>query len=76
VTPGQVATPKQEELFDEETKAQFGSLIPRGKMGSSEEIASVALFLAPKSVVVSPVCDIQRPRRFSDLPNLSSRIRL
>ena len=46
LTPGQVATPKQEELFDEETKAQFESLIPRGKMGRPEEIASVALFLA------------------------------
>lgn len=46
LTPGQVATPKQEELFDEEMKAQFESLIPRGKMGSPEEIASAALFLA------------------------------
>jgi NAD(P)-dependent dehydrogenase (short-subunit alcohol dehydrogenase family) len=46
LTPGQVATPKQEELFDEETKAQFEALIPRGKMGSPEEIATVALFLA------------------------------
>lgn len=46
LTPGQVATAKQEELFDEETKAQFESLIPRGKMGRPEEIASAALFLA------------------------------
>jgi NAD(P)-dependent dehydrogenase (short-subunit alcohol dehydrogenase family) len=46
LTPGQVATPKQEELFDEETKRQFESLIPRGEMGSPEEIATVALFLA------------------------------
>jgi NAD(P)-dependent dehydrogenase (short-subunit alcohol dehydrogenase family) len=46
LTPGQVATPKQEELFDEDMKAQFESLIPRGKMGRPEEIASVALFLA------------------------------
>ena len=46
LTPGQVATAKQEELFDEEMKAQFESLIPRGKMGSPEEIASAALFLA------------------------------
>jgi NAD(P)-dependent dehydrogenase (short-subunit alcohol dehydrogenase family) len=44
--PGQVATPKQEELFDEETMRQFESLIPRGKMGRPEEIATVALFLA------------------------------
>ncbi|MGW7090944.1 SDR family NAD(P)-dependent oxidoreductase [Streptomyces sp. NPDC054874] len=46
LTPGQVATAKQEELFDEETKRQFESLIPRGEMGSPEEIAAVALFLA------------------------------
>jgi NAD(P)-dependent dehydrogenase (short-subunit alcohol dehydrogenase family) len=46
LTPGQVATAKQEELFDEETKRQFESLIPQGKMGRPEEIATVALFLA------------------------------
>lgn len=46
LSPGQVATPIQEELFDEETKRQFESLIPRGQMGRPEEIASVALFLA------------------------------
>ncbi|WP_460530986.1 SDR family NAD(P)-dependent oxidoreductase [Flindersiella endophytica] len=46
LTPGQVATPKQDELFDEDTKRQFESLIPRGKMGRPEEIATVALFLA------------------------------
>ncbi|MFF4934786.1 SDR family oxidoreductase [Streptomyces griseofuscus] len=42
-TPGQVATAKQEELFDEATKRQFESLIPRGQMGRSEEIATTAL---------------------------------
>ncbi|WP_328939709.1 SDR family oxidoreductase [Streptomyces tauricus] len=46
LTPGQVATAKQEELFDEETKRQFESLIPRGAMGRPDEIATVALFLA------------------------------
>ncbi|PUB26866.1 enoyl-ACP reductase-like protein [Promicromonospora sp. AC04] len=46
LTPGQVATAKQEELFDEATKAAFESLIPRGEMGRPEEIAAVALFLA------------------------------
>ena len=46
LTPGQVATAKQEELFDEATKAAFESLIPRGTMARPEEIASVALFLA------------------------------
>ena len=46
LTPGQVATAKQEELFDEATKRQFESLIPRGEMGRPEEIATIALFLA------------------------------
>ena len=45
LTPGQVATPMSEQL-DEETKAQFEALIPRGKNGSPEELATVALFLA------------------------------
>jgi NAD(P)-dependent dehydrogenase (short-subunit alcohol dehydrogenase family) len=46
LTPGQVATPAMEEVLTDELKAQFESLIPRGKMGRPEEIASVALFLA------------------------------
>lgn len=46
LSPGQVATPIQEELFDEATKRQLELLIPRGQIGSPEEIASVALFLA------------------------------
>ena len=46
LTPGQVATAKQAELFDDATRAAFESLIPRGSMGRPEEIASVALFLA------------------------------
>src|SRR3954470_7307985 len=46
LTPGQVATAKQEELFDEATKRQFESRIPRGQMGRPDEIATAALFLA------------------------------
>jgi NAD(P)-dependent dehydrogenase (short-subunit alcohol dehydrogenase family) len=46
LTPGQVATPILEQVMDEQTKAQFESMIPRGQMGRPEEIASVALFLA------------------------------
>ena len=46
LSPGQIATPIQEQMFDEETKRKFESLIPRGEMGRPEEIASVALFLA------------------------------
>ncbi len=46
LSPGQVSTPIQDAMFDESTKRQFESLIPRGKMGRPEEIASVALFLA------------------------------
>ena len=46
LTPGQVATPMMLDVLSEEMKAQFESIIPRGKMGTPEEIASVALFLA------------------------------
>ena len=46
LTPGQVASPMLEEVMDEETKAQFESVIPRREMGRPEEIASAALFLA------------------------------
>ena len=46
LSPGQIATPIQEQLFDAETMRKFESLIPRGKMGRPEEIAKVALFLA------------------------------
>jgi NAD(P)-dependent dehydrogenase (short-subunit alcohol dehydrogenase family) len=44
--PGPIATPMQEEVLTKEAKEMFESLIPRGKMGRSEEIATVALFLA------------------------------
>ena len=46
LSPGQVATHILEQVFDEETKRLFESLIPRGKMGRPEEIATLALFLA------------------------------
>ena len=46
LSPGQIETPIQDKMFDEETKRQFESLVPRGKMGRPEEIATVALFLA------------------------------
>lgn len=46
LSPGQIDTPIQDQIFDEETKRQFESMIPRGKMGRPEEIATVALFLA------------------------------
>jgi NAD(P)-dependent dehydrogenase (short-subunit alcohol dehydrogenase family) len=45
LTPGQVTTPLLEQL-DEDAMAQFEALIPRGKNGSAQEIATVALFLA------------------------------
>ena len=44
--PGPIATPMQDQVLDEEAKRMFESVIPRGKMGRPEEIASVALFLA------------------------------
>ena len=46
LSPGQVATPVQEQLFDADTIRAFEALIPRGEMGRPEEIAKVALFLA------------------------------
>src|SRR6266704_1571772 len=44
--PGPIATPMQDQVLDEEGKRMFESLIPRGKMGRPEEIATAALFLA------------------------------
>jgi len=46
LSPGPTATPTQDLVLDEEGKRQFESMIPRGKMGRPEEIATVALFLA------------------------------
>lgn len=46
LSPGQINTPIQEQLFDAETIRQFESIIPRGKMGQPQEVATVALFLA------------------------------
>jgi len=45
LSPGPIDTPVQEQI-GEEAKQMFESLIPRGKMGRPEEIATVALFLA------------------------------
>ncbi len=41
-----LATPMQEEVLTKEAKELFESLIPRGKMGQPEGIATLALFLA------------------------------
>lgn len=46
LVPGQVATPILEQVLTKEAKEMFESLIPRGKMGRPDEIATVALFLA------------------------------
>ena len=46
LTPGQVATAKQEELFDEATKRQFAVPHPPRSGGHPDEIATAALFLA------------------------------
>jgi NAD(P)-dependent dehydrogenase (short-subunit alcohol dehydrogenase family) len=46
LSPGPIATPMQDQVLTEEAKQMFESLIPRGKMGRPEEIATVALFLA------------------------------
>ena len=44
LSQGQVDTPDSQRL-DRETRQMLESLIPRGKMGRPEEIATVALFL-------------------------------
>ena len=36
----------QDQVLTEEAKRMFESVIPRGKMGRPEEIATVAVFLA------------------------------
>ena len=46
LSPGQVSTPMQERVLDAEARKQLEALIPRGRMGQPEEIATVALFLA------------------------------
>ena len=46
LSPGPTATPMQNQVLTEEAKRMFESVIPRGKMGRPEELASVALFLA------------------------------
>ena len=46
LVPGAIATPMQEAVLTKEAKQYFESLIPRGKMGQAEEVATVALFLA------------------------------
>ena len=45
LSPGVIDTPDSQRI-DKETRQMFESLIPRGKMGRPEEIATVALFLA------------------------------
>jgi len=45
LSPGVIDTPDSQRI-DEETKRMFQSLIPRGKIGRPDEIATVALFLA------------------------------
>jgi NAD(P)-dependent dehydrogenase (short-subunit alcohol dehydrogenase family) len=46
LSPGPIATPMQDQVLTEEAKRMFESVIPRGKMGRPEEIATAALFLA------------------------------
>ena len=47
LSPGAVDTPALDGLgFDGEVKKHMASLIPRGSLGRSEEIAGVAAFLA------------------------------
>src|SRR6202453_1670436 len=45
LSPGPIDTPMQDQVLTKEAKEMFESLIPRGKMGQSGEMATVALFL-------------------------------
>jgi NAD(P)-dependent dehydrogenase (short-subunit alcohol dehydrogenase family) len=45
LSPGPIDTPDSQRI-DKETRQLFESLIPRGKMGRPEEIATIAPFLA------------------------------
>jgi NAD(P)-dependent dehydrogenase (short-subunit alcohol dehydrogenase family) len=46
IAPGPTDTPMLRGLLGEEAMRRFGSTLPIGRLGSPEEIASVALFLA------------------------------
>lgn len=45
LSPGQIATPIQEQMFDEETKRQFESLIPRERWGDLKRLRQSRCFL-------------------------------
>ena len=63
LSPGPIATPMQDQVLTEEAKRMFESLIPRGKMGTPEEIAAVALFLASDDFELREWCGVVRRRR-------------
>jgi NAD(P)-dependent dehydrogenase (short-subunit alcohol dehydrogenase family) len=46
LSPGPIATALPDQVLDEEGKRQFESMVPRGKMGRPDEIATAAVFLA------------------------------
>jgi NAD(P)-dependent dehydrogenase (short-subunit alcohol dehydrogenase family) len=46
LNPGPIATPMPDQVLDKEARQMFESLIPWGKMGRPEEIATAALCLA------------------------------
>jgi NAD(P)-dependent dehydrogenase (short-subunit alcohol dehydrogenase family) len=76
--PGPIATPMLEEVLTKEAKEMFKSLIPRGKMGRSEEIATVALFLASDDSELREWGGVVRRRRLLGHPigNQKSRLML
>ncbi len=47
LSPGQIATPIQDRLFDAETKRQFESLIPRGRWAVRRRLRRWRCFLLP-----------------------------
>ena len=53
LSPGQIATPIQEQVFDEATKRQFEALIPRGKMGRPRRLRLWRCFWLPTTRALS-----------------------
>jgi NAD(P)-dependent dehydrogenase (short-subunit alcohol dehydrogenase family) len=71
LSPGQVDTPDSRRL-DKETRQTFEFLIPRGKMGRPEEIATTALFLSSDDFELREWGGVVRRRRL--LGHLNRRI--
>ena len=65
VAPGFIATAMTEALNDEQ-KARIDAQIPAGRMGTAEEIAAAALYLASRGGGLRDRADAARQRRHGD----------